>query len=1360
MIKTSKFNKFIISLLLILVALLIRSTSSSYVYGSEYTFKDFDELYNSKEFYCNNYGVAFDGGTYVSDGNYVITSDDVSQSERTLAYILYYGAVTGQGGYNCNSPYQKAIWGMDDSPVYNAAINIQPITYVAGEGTAKIDTGEFTIIDDVGTLYINSMTGKINKLKITLKNPTTNETRTETIEEGSSGVPGLVNLYSDESCNSSINIENIKEKSNVYFKLLNNNYEVINIKINVHVEASGYKVFYSTWTRKDGMTERQNLIRMDGYDEGHSSDQETEIKAVYPTGKLRIIKVDKHFNEVLLNGAQFKIYSKTGWVVKLSDGTFAYNGTESEATEFTTKDKGQIEAELRYGKYEIYETKAPVGYDITKQDGYMNNNGKDPYSFSQNNKWVYTGRADIYANTLDNNVLKYTVTNKKVVDKIRGRVWVDNRDTKEYDYNNILDENGKDELVSGLKVTLYDKDHNEIAVTTTDANGYYEFTSKNSPNYTGEDKNLYYWELAGAYVEFTYDNKTYIVVNPFVGNDLKVNSKAIEYQMTVDELIDDDLTGTEGNLPGKATTYRNTVLATAEQILANNDDSNKDLKTTPLTGYYNNETYTIDDINLGIKEKVDPSYSVNEKLEYIKVTMKGYTYTYKYGAPAVTDSKFVPKVNKEIARHTYTSSLYPTDIAYNLTGNPEEKDKMKVYVVYSIAVKNNENTKVDDRYVEQRLYLDSLINDYDASRYDLCTTENNSDSSDFALWSGNNGTASYDLKNADNVYKNGIEPGDTKTSFIQFRMKDKTLEDMLKRTEEQEKDYIENDAPPTLATAKAYHEYLRTDNVWVDDANVIAFNGVKGTGYPRTNSSNEKYYVHKSVSEEEISAGLYLKLTLSETRKLSGIVFEDFVTEESKTNNTSLGNGTLDDGENNRAKDVTVELLDEDRETVSTLYQVDDNNDAKKIEQAKLTTTEKGEYIFDGVVPGYYYIRFTYGDGSQKMIDLNGKEIDNIKYNDYRSTIITNVNIKNAMEAGSMAMNLAEWYKTTGNTNYSTAVDDLAQRTAIDGYVYKDDGKVYDNSGNEKTEELNKMTINSYTPMIGISIENDIANETAANAGTEHKNEFKGFNFGLIKQPDTNMTIEKKITNVKFTNQVGSTLVSENPSSKESTYVTALDKITNGSKYAKMEIEPEQIYGSNIEITYEITVENKSVVDYTDKSYYKYGESGETKKKVTVQEVNDDLDEKYNYNSLPKTTTQTTSNESKESKIITLTPVTEKITNSDGTTTESKYIKITGWEALASQESTTTSYTVTALIANNEEEPTYTNDAKIKSLSLDTLSTLNTESASEKHWAADKTVFTVTPTTGENRSETYFVIGAIALAIISAGLILIKKKVL
>ena len=811
MIKFNKFKKLLYSLLILCAALFIKAPSSQ---AAEKYFSSFNDLFTSKSFYCEQFGSAanpygFHQGVWKSESSRVYRSDG-SQRERALAYILEEGSRTGNGGYNNNSIYQRAVWkwcsggGIGNDPygvlandggLYDRAMRVTSIPF--SNDRARIEVDQLKIIDDVGSLNIRKLTGKIYEMEITWLNPLNNQKYTQTISTGSSRISEWIEVYSDEKCSNLINIDNVSEGSEIYLKNLKTDYTITDAKLKVLCKGSGYKVTVTEWKAQNGIEREQDLITA-SIERGKDSNAETSVEVIYPTGLLRITKADEHFNEVLLNGAQFKIHSKNGWVVKLSNGTIIYTGSESEATEFTTKDKGQIEAVLRYGKYDVYETKAPVGYDITKQDGYMNNNEKDPYSFSQNNKWVYTGRAEIYANTLDNNVLKYTVTNKKVVDKLRGRVWVDNPDTKANNYNNILDENGNDKLIAGIKVILRDKNNKEIAVTTTDANGYYEFTSKNSQNYTGEDKNLYYWELAGSYVEFTYDNQTYIVVDPFVGNNLKVNSKAMEYKMTVDELEDEKLTGTEGNLAGKAITYRNMNL-TPGQILANNEDPNKDLKTTPLTGYYNNETYTVDDINLGIKEKVDPSYLVDEKLEYIKVKMKGYTYTYKYGDTAVTGSQFVPKVNKEIATHTYTSSIYPTDIAYN---KAESTDEMKVYVVYSIAVTNNEVTNVDDRYVEQRLYLDSLTNYYDETRYELSTEANGTDEENkqFALWNGENGTASYNLNDANSAYKDGMgttENDKTRTSLIQFRIKDEELRSLLNR-----KESLENEEKPTTTIAR------------------------------------------------------------------------------------------------------------------------------------------------------------------------------------------------------------------------------------------------------------------------------------------------------------------------------------------------------------------------------------------------------------------------------------------------------------------------------------------------------------------------------------------------------------------------------
>ena len=794
MIKSNKFKKILISLLMIFAVLFIKA---SYSHAATKFFNSFDELAGSREFYCIQHGIPVTKGTWVSGSTEVVASDSGWESDRILAYILADAERTGDTGYNNNGDHQEAVWhwytpsSIGANDVYNDAAAAAK-TPINSTNSAELETGSLTVIEDIASLPIEEITGKINKIEVQFKDPVSKQTYTQTITTGNSGINGWIEVYSDESCKNSINIENIKA-GNVYFKILKENYEIVDIKCNVKADEAGYKVTITNWQKDTEASTEQDLITASV--RYGKKEKDVTIKAVYPTGKLRIIKVDKHFNEVRPDGAKFKIHSKIGWVVKLTDGTIIYTGNESEATEFATskENNGQIDVVLRYGKYDVYETKAPIGYDITKQDGYMNNNGKDPFQFSQNNKWVYTGRAEIYANTLNNNVLQYTVTNKKVVDKLRGRVWIDNPDGKENNYNNILNENGNDKLIAGIKVTLYDSNNKEIAVTTTDANGYYEFTTKNSPNYTGEDKNLYYWELAKSYVEFRYDNQTFIVIDPFVGNDLKVNSKAMEYQMTVDELEDEKLTGTEGNLPGKAITFRNKDL-TPGQILANNEDPNKDLKKTPLTGYYNNETYTIDDINLGIKEKRNPEYTVSETLEYIKVKMKGYTYTYKYGEDPATLSTFVPKVAEQNSKATFTAAMYPTDIAYNIA---ENTDEMKVYVVYGISVKNSETTNIDDIYAEQKLYLNSLTNKYDTNRYELSTTENNSDSSDFALWSGNNGTASYDVNNSNSVYKDGMVPQEIKTSYIQFRLKDEALRKMLTRTLTEE----DIESAPTVATA-------------------------------------------------------------------------------------------------------------------------------------------------------------------------------------------------------------------------------------------------------------------------------------------------------------------------------------------------------------------------------------------------------------------------------------------------------------------------------------------------------------------------------------------------------------------------------
>ena len=1142
--------------------------------------------------------------------------------------------------------------------------------------------------------------------------------------------------------------------------------------------------------------------------------------------QLKIVKKDS-IKDIEIDGGKFKLYGTyedgtNGWVSGPAEGTKTFGSTADEYDSNTNINQ------LKYGTYYIYETKAPEGYDITKQDGYHQ---QQEGSGDLTGDWAFLGTIVLNYNEVnddDDGIFAFEATNKKIVSALEGDVWVDEPDTKANKTDNVYNSASKDYLKSGITVNLYNSANNLIATTVTDNNGHYTFTQKGnnssndqastsgsgvkSRNYaTNEaDNNIYYWDLVGAYVEFIYNNKTtynedgtvkeygYVAVDPFVGTDAKVNSKAQEYTVTSEKLDDNNLTGTDGANPGRAVTNKDAKIDDIDKLLAKNkeiasmiktnDATADDLKDIPLACYYDDETFKVSNINLGLLEQYDADYSVDENLAYIKVKMKGYTYTYKYGDAPASDSKYVPTVNEQNSAKTFTGKIYPTDIAYNVA---EKTDELKVYVVYSIDVKNLETMYVDNIYSEQRLYLDSLVNRYDTNRYELCTNENQEDKSDFALWKDNgNGTASYDINHEDSVYRNGIEKGKydengefvpaVKTSYIQFKITNSALQKILEKSLSYED--IEN--APTVATATGYHEYLRTDNAWVHNDEVRAFKGAKGTNiYPTYNDAQKKYYVHKTISKDRSSADLYLKLQLGEPRKVSGTVFEDTRTTESEADSTNLGNGTLDANENNRAQDVTVELLNKDKTTVSKLYKEKDGkvvyNADGTLPDAKVTTTRGGTYEFEGVVPGYYYIRFTYGDGTQKMMPAG----TDIKSNDYRSTIInTDPNgagdtIKNAMETDASTLQgidptnqteeqrkLLEWYKYLNNSNYSTATDDLNQRAVVENYEYRDDGKVYDKTtGNEITNY--PTLINAYTPMSSISIENDV--NTSTDAGDAHNPNYDGFNFGIITQPDTQIDVLKQITNIKYTTQTGTTLVSANPTDRSANYVTALDNLTGGSQQVKIELEKDLMYGSSLETTYQIEVENNSVKDYIEEdsnqygTYYKYGkvESSARLKTVTVNEIVDELDDKYDFNTEGSgectTTIKKSSSGSTENGKVKIEKITK--TNDDGSTEETNNLSMTGWSSLATQDKETLSYKVSSLLSE-KEDPTYQNKAKITKISVEKLSTLK----SNFNWnqAKSETVITITPPTGKDRRPIYWIAGTIALIVLGAGFVFIKKKVL
>ena len=102
------------------------------------------------------------------------------------------------------------------------------------------------------------------------------------------------------------------------------------------------------------------------------SNDSTSIK-IKTLGNLTLRKIDYDTKQDLSAG--FKIKTSKGWLAG-EKGSYTYDASLENATIYNS---GKIE-ELDFDTYNIYEVKAPDGYDITAQEGY-----------DEANKWVSVG---------------------------------------------------------------------------------------------------------------------------------------------------------------------------------------------------------------------------------------------------------------------------------------------------------------------------------------------------------------------------------------------------------------------------------------------------------------------------------------------------------------------------------------------------------------------------------------------------------------------------------------------------------------------------------------------------------------------------------------------------------------------------------------------------------------------------------------------------------------------------------------------------------------------------------------------------------------------------------------------------------
>lgn len=650
---------------------------------------------------------------------------------------------------------------------------------------------------------------------------------------------------------------------------------------------------------------------------------------------------------------------------------------------------------------------------------------------------------------------------------------------------------------------------------------------------------------------------------------------------------------------------------------------------------------TIEYINLGIYEREQADLAVASDLYNIQMEINGYVHTYNYkkrkpyldygiqdhdyekidgadGYKAIMDAFSVQAkndFNDNYRNLSYVREIFPSYIAYTKE-DPGNENRLRVFVNYELIIKNQSTL---DNKVRLRNYFETQYKFVKASE---------------GSWTCDD-IKEGDVKICEMAEEIDVGGGQNKKITLTFE--------------------LDTEAIIALANGNG----IKTTKI--NTTEIISYSTYKdGKNYAsidKDSAPDNTRYGDKTTYEDDVDAAPPLTIKRDKENKvLTGTVFEDDIvtggtrkkepdklikTQEEANKNVTTGkyegNGKYEDKEG-RGKDVYVELvkreIDQDgnyREVFATLYDLDESGNVIHDESDK-TTEEDGKYKFNGLIPGIYYIRYTYGtDGEDKKtiikpIEGTGKTDTVVTTQDHKSTIIKDENpAKNAIrnqykgsddnytwkniedEELKLQGSDGYWYEAKGADIYSSAVDDYNHRKAINKALEHNKYQVktdYDERNDFEGLETSIYLMTSRTPLICIAIEDQDKNDSSTrkvedidgtpqyDANKDKNNKDENSNdrlptkyetkFGIVERPRQNFEVTKEVSYIKVTLANGQILLEGDPRNLSiSNYLTYPE-----GGMLKIEIDNEIIEGAKLETTYDINVANLSDLNYDIFDYY------------------------------------------------------------------------------------------------------------------------------------------------------------------------------
>ena len=525
------------------------------------------------------------------------------------------------------------------------------------------------------------------------------------------------------------------------------------------------------------------------------------------------------------------------------------------------------------------------------------------------------------------------------------------------------------------------------------------------------------------------------------------------------------------------------------------------------------------------------------------------------------------------------------------------------------------------------------------------------------------------------------------------------------------------------AVLNILNDKANLDNVAeINSYSVYDENGKIYAGIDKNSNPGNVTPEDKQTYQDDTDSSPALKLEVADAREISGKVFLDATSGELMTGKIRQGNGKYDNGEKG-IQDVKVTLKE--------------NTGSGKVYEA--TTNENGDYTISGFIPGDYTVTYTWGDKTYTVQNYKGTIYDS-----------------------SRNQNDKEWYKKDVDNRLTDAIDNYETRQKIDEELKT---QVYNT-----TTSIDKM--DSTTPTMGIGVEYDTT--TTASAGNRYVYKISNVDFGIVERARQDLSLAKSVKSFKVTLANGQVIADakiENGKltgeTKNVTYMKPGNNVIPKNGSIKLELDNELIQGATVEVEYEIKATNNSELDYLSENYYKYGKQEGKVITISAPGIIDYLDKNWAFDAEQnKQWTVKTINDIKEivSEQVWNTNKNEENTIGDKTILYTESLKDKQIEPTKSES---VSLKVSKKLANTDEV-SLDNEAEItkieKTGGSKTPSTPgNYVPGTGKTESDDSTGETVivTPSTGANLNVILPIgIGIMALVVLGAGVVIIKKKAL